>query len=147
MRRVLPPTYVLVALLCMVALHLAWPVDRLLSYPLTLIGLVPILLGMALNVAADRAFKRHETTVEPFRTSTALVMSFPYSMSRNPMYLGIALIVGGVVLLLGTLSPLVPAVALMVTLHLRFVRTEERMLAETFGTVWTRYVSRVRRWL
>ena len=147
MKKVLPPTYFLVALLGMTVLHFVWPLGRYCSFPLTLTGLAPLLVGVLLNLAADREFKRHATTVKPFEQSSALVTAFPFSLSRNPMYLGVAVMLLGVALLLGTISPLLPVVVFPILMDVKFVRVEERMLAETFGTEWVRYRSKVRRWI
>jgi protein-S-isoprenylcysteine O-methyltransferase Ste14 len=147
MKKALPPTYFLIALLGMTLLHFVWPLGRYLSFPLALIGLAPLLLGVVLNLAADREFKRHATTVKPFERSSALVTEFPFSRSRNPMYLGVTLMLLGVAMLFGTISPLIPVVAFLILMDVKFVRVEERMLAETFGTEWERYRSQVRRWI
>jgi protein-S-isoprenylcysteine O-methyltransferase Ste14 len=145
--KVLPPVYFLGALVAMAALHYLWPVAQYLSFPRTLIGLLPLGIGVGLNIAADRQFKRHQTTVKPFQRSSALVTGFPFSLSRNPMYVGLALLLVGIALLLGTVTPWLPAVAFPILLDLRFIRMEERMLAETFGSEWEQYRARVRRWL
>lgn len=63
------------------------------------------------------------------------------------MYLGITLMLLGVALLFGTVSPLLLAVLFPIVLERRFIRLEERMLAEAFGGEWERYRARVRRWL
>jgi protein-S-isoprenylcysteine O-methyltransferase Ste14 len=89
MGKVLPPVYFLLALVAMAGLHFLWPVARYLSLPGSLIGLLPLVIGIGLNLAADRQFKRHQTTVKPFERSSALVTAFPFSLSRNPMYVGI----------------------------------------------------------
>jgi protein-S-isoprenylcysteine O-methyltransferase Ste14 len=147
MSKVLPPVYFLVALAVMAILHFFWPVTRYLSLPGNLIGLLPLVIGIALNVAADRQFKHHQTTVKPFERSSALVTAFPFSLSRNPMYVGITLMLAGVALLLGTVSPLLPVAAFAILMDIHFVRMEERMLAEAFGSEWDNYRARVRRWL
>ena len=145
--KVLPPVYFLVALVAMAGLHFVWPVAQYVSFPGTLIGLVPLGAGVALNIAAERQFKHHQTTVKPFQESTALVTGFPFSLSRNPMYVGITLMLAGVALLLGTVTPWAPVVVFPVLMDLRFIRMEERMLAETFGSEWEQYRARVRRWI
>jgi protein-S-isoprenylcysteine O-methyltransferase Ste14 len=147
MKKALPPTYLLLALAVMAALHLALPVCRYWSLPLALAGAVPLALGVLLNLMADRQFKRYETTVKPFQRSSALVTAFPFSISRNPMYLGMALLLLGVALLLGTVTALVPVVIFPFVVDRVFIRVEERMLAETFGQVWEEYRARVRRWI
>ena len=62
------------------------------------------------------------------------------------MYLGITLMLLGVALLLGTVSALLPVAAFPILMDIRFVRVEERMLAEAFGPEWELYHARVRRW-
>jgi len=145
--KTLPPTYFLLALVATVLLHFLWPIRRYWELPWRLIGIAPLVLGIVLNVVADREFKRHQTTVKPFEPSSALITAFPYSMSRNPMYLGLTAMLLGVALLLGSVSALVPAVAFVILMDRRFIRIEERMLAEQFGDEWSAYRARVRRWL
>ena len=147
MKKALPPTYLLLALAVMTGSHLAVPVYRYWSFPLALTGAVPFVLGILFNVTADRQFKRHETTVKPFQRSSALVTGFPFSISRNPMYLGMSLLLLGVALLLGTVAALIPVVIFPYVMDRIFVRIEEKMLAETFGREWEEYQSRVRRWI
>ena len=147
MKKALPPIYLLLALAVMTGLHLAAPVHRYWSFPLALAGAVPLVLGILLIVTADRQFKRHETTVKPFQRSSALVTAFPFSISRNPMYLGMSLLLLGVALLLGTVTALIPVVVFPYVMDRLFIRVEEKMLAETFGREWEEYQSRVRRWV
>jgi len=147
MRKVLPPTYFLLALVAIPALHFLWPIRRYWEFPINLVGLVPLLCGIVLNAVADRQFKHHQTTVKPFERSSALVTVFPFSFSRNPMYLGITLMLLGVALFFGTVSPLLPAGAFAILMDLHFIRVEERMLADSFSDEWEQYSTRVRRWL
>ena len=146
MKKALPPIYFLLALVAMAVLHWQWPIRRYWGFPLNMLALVPLVAGMFLNIVADRQFNRHLTTVKPFEQSSALVTAFPYSFTRNPMYLGVTLMLLGIGLLLGTVSPLIPVVAFAISMDLRFISVEEGMLAETFGQAWEQYRTRVRRW-
>jgi protein-S-isoprenylcysteine O-methyltransferase Ste14 len=146
-RRILPPVYLAIAVVAILACHLVLPLARFIAFPVTLIGLLPIAAGVALNLSADAAFKARGTTVKPFERSSSLVTKGVFGLSRNPMYLGMALLLLGLALLLGTLTPFVIVLAFAVLLDLRFIRAEERMLAETFGDDWQAYRRRVRRWL
>jgi protein-S-isoprenylcysteine O-methyltransferase Ste14 len=145
--RIYPPVYLAGALIIMAIAHFALPAAQVLAFPLTLIGLLPIAVGIAFNLSADRAFKAHRTTVKPFERSRALVIDGVFSVTRNPMYLGMVLILVGVGLLLGSLLPFLVVVAFALLIDRRFVLAEERMLAETFGDDWQAYRRRVRRWL
>jgi protein-S-isoprenylcysteine O-methyltransferase Ste14 len=114
---------------------------------LRLSGLIAIAVGVWLNLAADRAFKSHKTTVKPFEISQTLLTDGVFRITRNPMYLGMVLILLGVAMLLGTLSPFLICVAFAVLIHVRFILVEEQMLAERFGRQWEDYRDRTRRWI
>ena len=146
-KSVLPPTYFLASLVLMAAFAFALPIASLLSWPWRAAGVVPIAAGVWLNLAADRAFKARGTTVKPFERSSALVTDGAFGVSRNPMYLGMVLILVGAALLLGALSPFLVAAAFAALIETRFIPVEERMLDETFGDAWTAYRNRTRRWL
>jgi protein-S-isoprenylcysteine O-methyltransferase Ste14 len=144
---ILPPTYFLLALVVMTGLHLVWPIHRYWELPISLAGLAPLTLGVFLNVAADQQLKRHQTTVKPFEEPAALITTFPFSATRSPMYLGMTLMLVGVALLFGTVSPLVPAAVFAFLMEFRFIRAEEATLARVFGREWNEYCDRTRRWL
>jgi protein-S-isoprenylcysteine O-methyltransferase Ste14 len=146
-RRPLPPTYFLASLALMAALAFALPIAPLLSWPWRAAGIVPIAAGVWLNLAADRAFKARGTTVKPFERSSALVTDGAFRLSRNPMYLGMVLILLGAALLLGCLTPFLVAAGFAAIIETRFIPAEERMLAETFGDAWTAYRKKTRRWV
>lgn len=143
----MPPLYFLASLGLMVLLNRFWPLGQLLHRPWTWLGLLPLLAGFGLALWGNRLFVRRGTTLRPFHESTVLVMEGPFRISRNPMYLSMVLVLIGVALLQGSLSPWVLPPALAVVLTWRFIRHEERMLAERFGPVYQGYRARVRRWL
>ncbi len=63
------------------------------------------------------------------------------------MYLGMVLIVAGIAILVGTLSPWITVAGLAVLLDRVFVAPEEGMMERTFGDAFRQYKGRVRRWL
>ena len=145
--RILPPMYLFTSLAGMVLLHFFLPVYQLISYPWNAAGILPLALGMTLNISADRAFKKTGTTVKPFEVSTTLVTSGLFRYSRNTMYLGMAMILTGVALLLGALSPFIIIPVFVMTMDRIFIISEENMLDQRFGSKWTRYKANVRRWI
>jgi protein-S-isoprenylcysteine O-methyltransferase Ste14 len=146
-RRVLPPTYLLLSLATMVLLHFVIPVAKFAPYPWNLLGIFPLVIGVALNLVADTAFKKKQTTVKPFEKSAALVVTGVFQISRHPMYLGMALILLGIAILMGNLTPLVIVAIFGILMELVFVRIEERMLEEQFGETWLAYKKKVRKWI
>lgn len=147
MTKVLPPTYFLAAVALTVALHFLFPVATFIPLTWRFAGLLPIAAGIALNLAADRQFERRNTTVKPFQESSALVTDGVFRWSRNPMYLGMVLIVSGIAIIEGSVSPWIVVAALAVLLDRIFILREEKMLQEAFGTVFQQYKKRIRRWL
>lgn len=145
--RVKPPVFVAAALVAMPAVHVLFPVARILVFPWNLFGVAPVLLGGTLVVCALRQFAARKTTSEPFGLSSALVVDGVFGLNRNPMYLGIMLMVSGGAALLGSAGPWLVAVLLAVLLDVVFIRSEERRLEERFGDDYRRYRSRVRRWV
>ena len=145
--RILPPMYLFTSLASMVLLHFFIPVYQLISYPWNAAGMLPLVLGMTLNISADRAFKKTGTTVKPFEVSTTLVTSGVFRYSRNPMYLGMVMILTGVALLLGALSPFIIIPVFAMTMDRVFIVSEENMLDQRFGSKWKQYKANVRRWI
>ena len=95
--KLLPPVYFLVYLLVAMALHWAVPVVRLMRPPYTYGGVLLITVEVFVIGWAAYLFNREGTAIKPFETSSALVLNGPYRVSRNPMYLGLMLILIGAV--------------------------------------------------
>jgi protein-S-isoprenylcysteine O-methyltransferase Ste14 len=146
-KRALPPTYLFIAIVVMILLHYLFPVAHIVAYPWRLLGGVPLLLGIALNLMADKAFKINYTTVKPFEESTVLITTGAFRVSRHPMYLGMVFILTGIGILMGTLMPFLVIPVFVLLLDMMFVRIEERMLADIFGENWQEYQAKVRRWI
>jgi protein-S-isoprenylcysteine O-methyltransferase Ste14 len=146
-KQILPPTYVLIALVAMLVLHFTFPGSKLILVPWNLLGLIPLAIGVTLNLIADRDLRRVGTTVKPFQESHALVTDGVYGISRHPMYLGFVLILIGVAILLGSLTPWFVIPIFAVLMEVVFIQVEERMLGEKFGAAWLVYKKRVHRWI
>jgi len=146
-RKTLPPTYLLISIAAIIALHFLFPVLIIIPSLWNLLGIIPLALGVFLNLSADNAFHRANTTVRPFEESSALITRGVFRISRNPMYLGMVLILPGVAVLVGSLTPYVVVLAFAILMDRMFIKVEERMLAEKFGAEWEAYKRSTRRWL
>jgi len=145
--RIPPPLVMLVCGVLGYAAALAWPWP-VLPAPGWIAALVA-LTGLGLNLLPKLAFRRARTTVNPLRpaAATSLVTSGIYRLTRNPMYLGQALVLLGGVLWLGSAAALL-AVPLFVGWITRFqILPEERVLADRFGADYAAFRRGVRRWL
>lgn len=95
------------------------------------------------------AFHKSRTTINPLHpeNTSALVTGGIYRLTRNPMYVGMALLLLAWAVYLSAWLPFagVPVFMLYIT---RFqIQPEERMMEKLFGTEFLNYAARVRRWL
>ena len=146
-RTVVPPLYFLVALLVMGFFHAVVPGAYIIQAPYRYGGVVLMALSIGLILWAAALFRRAGTNIRPYLPSTALVVSGPYRYTRNPMYLGMAGILLGVAVFLGSITPFVVIFAFMGLIKERFILPEEAKLEAAFGDDYVQYKDRVRRWL
>ncbi len=142
-------------LIALTMLPLMWLLSHVLPRPEALSQeTLPAALGLAIlgfSCAATGAvqFKKAQTTVNPRRpeqTST-LVTQGIYRITRNPMYLGLALLLAGWSACLGSVVSLAGPVAFVVYITRYQIGAEERMLLSKFGEEFENYRSSVRRWI
>jgi protein-S-isoprenylcysteine O-methyltransferase Ste14 len=113
----------------------------------TVAGAVLAVAGMALALSGVLAVARHHTTIVPHRPVAVLLTDGVYRLSRNPMYTGLAVVYSGLTLLFGSWWPLALGVPVLIAVRQLVIRPEERYLTQRFGSAYTNYQSRVRRWL
>jgi len=111
------------------------------------IGLLLVALGLALAAFAIILFLRARTSPIPIKPTTAIVETGPYRFTRNPMYLGLALLYLGVTLWVDTLWPLLFLPLVILIVQRSVIEREERYLEAKFGKEYLDYKARVRRWI
>lgn len=108
-----------------------------------------VVAGVAVIAAAVRQFGRSATTTDPVHpeAASALVRSGVFGRSRNPMYLGMALLLTALGVWMGHASaPLLLAGFVAYIARFQIV-PEERALRAHFGERFDRYTAEVRRWI
>jgi len=105
--------------------------------------------GALFCIAGIVSFRMAKTTVNPLEpgTATSLVSSGVYKVSRNPMYLGFALVLVAWAAYLSSLWAGIGVLGFVVYMNRFQIMPEERALTGIFGSEFTRYQSKVRRWL
>ena len=106
-----------------------------------------ILAGLILCLAAMIQIGRAHTALVPYRPTTTIVETWPYSFTRNPIYLSLALIYVGISIFLNTLWPLLLLPLVLIVVQRGVIEREERYLAGKFGSDYVDYKTRVRRWI
>ncbi len=146
MKRIPPPVWLLFGILLMTTLHFFIPVRDVVPTPFNLAGLVVVVASLLIFGWSARWIFRAKTTIIPFRESSALVTTGPFRVSRNPIYLAMALLLLGSAILFGTLTPLFVMPVFVILIDRVFILGEQRMLRETFGDAYQDYCRSVRRW-
>jgi len=118
--------------------------------PIRLVAAIAIALaGLATAVSGAVAFRRAKTTTSPLKpeTTNALVTSGVYRLTRNPMYVGITFVLLAWAVFLSSIWTLLGLLAFILYITRFQIIPEERVLAAIFGTAYSAYQARVRRWL
>jgi len=140
-----PPVWTLLAIVVVIIGNLLLP-EFLFDFQIRWIGTAGMVAGLGLIVWSAFWFRRKKTTIDPHERPTTLLIEGPYRVSRNPIYLGMAVICLGVVIYVGNPIGIFPALGLIWILHHRFVLPEENGLIEVFGDEGKAYVAETRRW-
>ena len=106
-----------------------------------------ILTGIAVFAAGIRNFSSAATPVQGTKPTRALVTTGIHGWSRNPIYLGMFLVYGGIGLAVRSPWILILALPLALTIRYGVVAREEAYLQRRFGDAYRDYKARVRRWL
>jgi protein-S-isoprenylcysteine O-methyltransferase Ste14 len=146
-RFIYPPIWLVIGLIVQFVLNEYLPGSRFTSQAWQMVGSAVIVAGLVPIVIANRSFLRARTDAIPFRNVTALVTDGVYRFTRNPMYLGMALVLLGCATTLGAASAFLVPPVFMAIIELRFIRPEEALLRELFPEEFPAYCQRVRRWL
>jgi protein-S-isoprenylcysteine O-methyltransferase Ste14 len=147
--RVPPPVVMLLAATLMWALDRWLPLARWIAPPWKWLGLIPAALGVVLAAAAIVRFRSAQTTVNPMDPGKAsqLVTGGVFRFSRNPMYLGLTLLLTGWAIWLGSAGPwLIPPLFVVMITWVQII-PEEQALDRLFGSRYLAYRSSVSRWI
>jgi protein-S-isoprenylcysteine O-methyltransferase Ste14 len=143
-----PPVWtVLYLLIAAGASYLAgWP--RIPGLPLVPLGVLLVIAGVALAVAAAVLFRREGTEINPTSpTNRKLVTSGPFNFTRNPMYLSLVTIALGIAFSVGAWPMFLAPIAAFATANWVHIPFEEAKMRRQFGEAYDDYTRRVRRWI
>jgi protein-S-isoprenylcysteine O-methyltransferase Ste14 len=144
----IPPVW----LACFAAL--AWVQSTVFTLGLSLasgvsyfLGGILIGAGLILIVLAAMEFRKHKTTIVPHQMPDRIIQSGVFSKTRNPIYLGDALILAGLCLRWDAVLSLVLVPVFVWIIERRFIIPEENRMRRQFRSDYARYEQKVRRWV
>jgi protein-S-isoprenylcysteine O-methyltransferase Ste14 len=145
--RIFPPVWLLLCLLAIFALQRWLPLLQLYPSLPAWFGWLLAVPGFIMIFIALGGFRKANTGAIPFSESTALVTDGIYRYTRNPMYLGMALILAAVAIRMGSVAAWLPVVFFVFIINRQFVRNEEIFLTAIYGDAFRDYCRKVRRWV
>lgn len=146
-----PPVVLAVFGIAMYVVAMLVPQASIRLHPLMRAPLVVALgvAGISIALLAAWSFKRHRTTLNPFKPheSTSIVQTGPFRFSRNPMYLGMALVLAGWAVAISNALAFLLWPFFLFYMNAFQIKPEEAALRQRFGSAFEGYMQRVRRWL
>ncbi|MFV0478833.1 MAG: methyltransferase family protein [Parahaliea sp.] len=146
-RIIYPPIWLVFGIVAIFSLNEFFPGPRYTGGLSQAIGGAVLVSGLAMLIVAGGLFHRAGTDMVPFKKVSALVTNGIYAHTRNPMYLGMTLVLLGTAITVGAAVALIVPPLFMLIIQQRFIRQEETMLMALFPEDFPAYCQRVRRWL
>ena len=112
-------------------------------------GILLLLLGFVILISAVRLFRKDKTTVNPLspEQATKLVTDGIFKYSRNPMYLGMALLLGSIAVFFNLIGGIILIVLFCAYITKFQIFPEERAMRDLFSDDFDKYTKATRRWI
>jgi protein-S-isoprenylcysteine O-methyltransferase Ste14 len=146
-KKIVPDGYFFILIILSLLFHYLVPVIEIVPFPYKLIGIFLIVSGLLLTLSTNSALLKQRTSIKPNEVPDVFITNGPFKISRNPIYLGMTIILSGVEILLGSLSPMIFPVVFVIIINRFFISVEEKILENKFGENYLEYKKRVRRWI
>lgn len=145
-RFIVPPLFVLISLVLIAVFHLFVPRFNIIPFPFNFAGMFISFAGFVLMGKARELFKKHNTNLT-IETSSSLITEGPYAKTRNPMYIGMFLLLLGIGVCFANLLSMLAPLGFILAIHLIFIPKEEKLMQEAFGNKYLEYKNKVKRWI
>ncbi len=144
-----PPVYALSLGIVMWLLNQYFPLVRFIESPWNKIGMAIIAIAIVLDSSSLFLFLKKRTTINPMKPTNTegLVTAGLYKITRNPMYVGLLVILFGYAIWLGSLTPFLILPVFYWLITSMQIKPEERILEKKFGEEYLDYKNKVKRWL
>lgn len=111
------------------------------------VGILLIAAGAMLVYVTNFVLLKKKTSTRPYGRPTVLITTGPFKWSRNPIYVGMTVVLIGIATVLGSVSAFIFPIIFAVLVHRRVIPVEERYLQKRFGEAYLTYKTRVKRWI
>ena len=144
-----PPLFYILIFIAAVFIQKVIPItDKIFHLPATkVVGAILLILALFFLVRSLRQFFLTKNTLILIKPASSLQTTGIYGMTRNPMYLGLAILYLGVTCFIGNWWNIILFPLLFIILQEYVIKREEKYLELEFGQGFSIYKRRVRRWL
>ena len=113
------------------------------------LSILLVIVGLSCALPSFRLFARKKTTISPFTPSetSVLLTEGMYRYSRNPMYLGLLLLIIAATIWFGTWFGIIISLFFILLINILQIIPEEEALLQIFGEEYLEYKKKVRRWI
>ena len=148
MNNKIPPP--IVTFICGIAIYLSKSFfNQFFIYSNNRISLFLLILGLVVFISAIKSFRRHKTTVNPLepRQASSLVTSGIFKFSRNPMYLGMLIILLSISFKFNLIGGMFTSLFFYIFITKFQILPEEAAMNDLFGDEFINYSKKTRRWI
>ena len=148
MKTKIPPP--IIALICIILNYLSTYLINPIKFPtIEIIGGLILLIGLVTAMLAIFLFKKNKTTINPMKAeeTTTLVTTGIFSITRNPMYLGLFFVISSTILFFGSWFGLIILMFFVLYINKFQIIPEEEAMEKLFGNKYNDYKKNVRRWI
>ncbi len=142
-----PPIVYLVCLVAGLGLDFFWPIPLLPQAIQFVVGFTIIGASFLLVGLAFLKFHRSRTSIDCRKPTTEIIATGPFAYSRNPVYVGMTMLMGGIAIAVDSPWVLAMAIPAVLIIHNFVILREEAYLERKFGDDYRRYKAAVRRWI
>jgi len=147
MQKIIPPFLLLISTLLMILLHFIVPFQIVVHNPFNFFGLFLIILGLVTARKVSKTFSKIDTEIHTFKKPRQIVTNGLFQYSRNPIYLGFVIVLIGLNIVLGSLTPFIVVLIFVFVTDYWYIPFEEKNMQEQFGQDYRNYKKKVRRWI
>jgi protein-S-isoprenylcysteine O-methyltransferase Ste14 len=146
--KIVPPVWIVIFLVLGLCIDWLFPSREFIDWQCYQVAIVLFAVGLFIVLWCGRLFRQRGTEILPHSPTNKLLMTDgPYTFSRNPMYLGMTLVLLGVAFFIGTIPMFVVPAAFFCLIDFVFIPFEEAKMLRQFGDQYADYKRRVRRWI
>ncbi len=141
-----PPVFLLVGLMLIILFYFLFPTYNLVPFPCNFAGMFIALAGFVLMGKTQTLIKRYNTTLA-IEKSSQMITEGVFSKTRNPMYVGMFLLLLGLGLCFRNIFSILTPFGFISILRMVFIPREEKLMHDAFGQDYLDYKNKVRRWI